>query len=121
MISIYESNMDILINIEYGSIQKTPKKRNYNEITSLKGVVFQEFSRGVIDLTITIDYMSEEDYEKLELVFLNSVDKLVIEEYDTGKIYNNYMIQGDSLSLTSQENYSTGELYYKGNLVLYRI
>lgn len=101
-----------------GKIKGVLRKLHFNEIVSIKGGRFTESVRGVKDLEVTVDYMSEEDYEKLQDVFLFSNTKLEIEDIDTGKIYVSYYIGGDTLTLEQHEDYINRNYYYKGGFSL---
>ena len=77
-----------------------------------------EKSRSVIDLDLTIKYISEDKYKQLQDIFLYSNNKLYIENLDEGKAYKNYYIQGDSMSLDEYEDIDNQVYYYKGTLIL---
>lgn len=101
-----------------GKLSRQPSKRGYSEIESIRGQVFTEKVRSVINLNLTIDEMSEEDYFTLEKMFISDNMSLDIEDVDRGVEYSNYFIKGDSIQLEENENYDTKEYYYAGSLVL---
>ena len=119
MIIVYDSMLGIEVELE-GSVKETPKKINYSEITTIRGSVFSESSRGVINLSLTIDYITEEDYYRLTDIFLYGNNSLLIEDLDTGRTYKNYFIQGESLSLDRMVDYDSKTYYYKGGLNIFK-
>lgn len=119
MINIYDEELGIAIDIE-GVLKEVARKINNNEIISIRGSRFSEKSRSVIDLDLTIKYISEDKYKQLQDIFLYSNNKLYIENLDEGKAYKNYYIQGDTLSLDKYEDYENEKYYYKGGISLYK-
>lgn len=117
MIYIYDEKKNIYFSFD-GKINENLNKRGYNEIMSIRGQYFQEYTRGVIDLSITIEYMSEESYDNFKKIFLTSTNNLYIENDSDGKVYNKYYIKGDSYSFDKKENASTNEFYYEGSITL---
>lgn len=101
-----------------GSLSRQPSKRGHNEIESIRGQVFTEQVRSVINLTLTIKEMPEEMYFNLEKIFMSEDSNLEIEDVDRGIEYTNYYIKGDSLQLEEDENYETKEYFYTGSVVL---
>lgn len=119
MIRISDSNIGVAITFE-GNIKEIARKINYNEIVSIRGRRFSESSRGVTDLDAKIEFLSEDDYGKLQDIFLLSNKKLEIEDLDTGKIYMDYYISSNSLSLDRYEDFIEKIYYYKGGLTLFK-
>lgn len=117
MIIIYDNFLGINIKLE-GSIQEIPKKMNYSEIITIRGSILSESSRSVINLNLTINFLNETGYKKLQDIFLYGNKKLLIEDLSTGKTYNNYFIQGDTLNLESLEDVDMKKFYYKGGINL---
>lgn len=117
MIEIEDITLGIVVNLD-GKIKETPRKVNYQEIVSIRGVRFTEQARGVIDLSLDITYIDEDNYKKLQDIFLYSNNSLSIENLDKGKMYKNYYIQGDSMSLDEYEDIDNQVYYYKGTLIL---
>lgn len=117
MIHIKDNKLNLDIYFD-GSIKEISSKKGYTKITSTRGVDFTEHIRGVINLQITIDYLTKEDYEKLKLMFFNSSSGLLINEDTTSKTYSNYYIDGETLSLDSYEDYINKIYYYKGGISL---
>lgn len=117
MIYVYDRTNKIYISLE-GNITEELNKRGYNEITSTRGIQFQEHTRGVIDINIEISYLSESDYKKLKLMFLTSKSQFFIEDDDLGVVYNNYLFKGNNLSLSREKDVENKTYYYKGNLYL---
>lgn len=120
MISIYDNTLGISV-ILNGKLKEIPKKRGYNEIETIRGNKIKEYIKSVINLNLTIDYIDEENYEKLKQLFLFSTTNIKIVNDKNNKIYNNYMIIGDTLSLEEYENFIDSTLYYKGEIILERI
>lgn len=120
MIQLYNEYLNINIDME-GSITETPKRMNYSTITTNRGMVIQEYSRGVINITIDIKYMTSNNYEDLRTLFLYSDNKFIIEDLDNGSIYKGYGIEGETLSLTKEQDIVNGEYYYKGGLSLCKL
>lgn len=119
MLVIYDAKLGVDCNLE-GNLYEVGRKRNYNEITSIRGRIFTESSRPVKDLEIEVMYMSEDEYNKLMDMFLYSNDTLLISNTDDGKIYSNYFIKGDSFSLERKLNDKLKEYYYKGNITVWK-
>ncbi len=119
MIRVTDKNIGVSVNFE-GSIKEIARKINHNEIISIRGRRFSESSRGVTDLETRIEFLSEDDYGRLQDIFLLSNEKLEIEDLDTGKIYIDYYISGDSLSLDRQEDFMEKIYYYKGGITLFK-
>ena len=119
MINIYDEELGISINLE-GNLKEIARKINNNEIISIRGSRFSEKSRSVIDLDLNIKYISEEKYKQLQDIFLYSNSELYIENLDEGRIYKNYYIQGDTLSLDKYEDYENEKYYYKGGISLFK-
>ena len=117
MIYISDIKNNIYISLD-GQINEELNKRGYNEITSTRGVCFQEHIRGVININIDVNYIDEKNYNKLKLMFLTSNSELYIEDDDTGSVYNKYIIKGDTLSFSKNQDVENKKYYYKGNLLL---
>lgn len=119
MIRITDNRIGVQILFE-GKIKEVSKKINFNELTSIRGGRFTESVRGVKDLEVTINYIAENDYNRLQDIFLLSNNSLEVENIDTGKIYVGYFIAGDTISLDEYEDYENKNYYYKGGLNLYK-
>lgn len=119
MIYIYDEDLGTTVTLE-GYLEETMRKRNFNEITTIRGGMISEHSRGVKDLTLNITYITESEYKKLQDIFLYSNERLYIEDEDRGVPYNNYFIQGETLSLTEYEDFENQIYYYKGGITLYK-
>lgn len=117
MIYIYDKKNNTHISLE-GEIKEDINKRGYTEIMSTRGLCFQEHTRSVIDVNIDIRYLSNEDYNKLKLLFMTSKSSLFLEDDDTGSIYSDYIFKGSSLSLSKEQDYDNKVYYYKGTLSL---
>lgn len=119
MINIYDSSLGVDCNLD-GVIKEVGRKRNYNEITSIRGKVFTESSRPVKDIDLEVVYMDEDDYNKLMDIFLYSNKNLIISDIDSGKIYSNYFIKGDTFSLERKIDDGNKVYYYKGNISIWK-
>lgn len=117
MIRITDKNIGITISFE-GELREKATRINHNEIISIRGRRFSESARSVIDLEAKIEFLSDDDYNKLQDIFLLSNKALEVEDLDTGKIYVNYYIIGDSLSLDRYEDFIEKIYYYKGGITL---
>lgn len=117
MIYIYDKKNNLYLHLE-GTIKENLEKRGFNEIISTRGICFHEQTRGVVNITIEISFLSEDDYKKLKLIFLNSTSDLYVEDDDTGTTYSKYFIKGNTLALEKNEDIDTKEYYYKGSLPL---
>lgn len=119
MIEIIDTKTNISCRFE-GTITRTPSKRGHNEIMTNFGKIKTEKTRGVINLSISIDSMDEMNYSNLEKIFLSSNESLDIINYDRGVEYNGYFIQGETLSLDEKENNETKQYYYIGGITVYK-
>lgn len=117
MIHLYDETVGIYIYLD-GRISETPTRLGANTIMSTRGRRFQEYTRSVIDLTLEVYHMSEEDYNSLKAMFLNPNSTLYIEDLDTGKTYIDYLFSDDRMSLSRMEDYGNKRYYYKGSLNL---
>lgn len=117
MIYIYDEKNNIYITLE-GVINDSLEKRGFNEIMSTRGQYFHEHTRGVINITINVTNISEEEYKKLKLMFLNSTSNLYVEDDNTGVVYKDYFIKGNTLSFDKDEDLDTKTYFYKGTLPL---
>lgn len=117
---IYIRNKGVVIELE-GKIKRLPSLRGYNSIETVHGVLKTERTRGVVNISIDIMYINDEEYRKLETLFLTNNNKVDIEDVDKGVYYTNYFIQGDSLNLEEKEDLSVYGYYYTGNLQLNKV
>lgn len=117
MIYIYDKQNNIYVSLE-GTIKEDLEKRGHNEIMSTRGIYYHEQIRGVVNISISISNMSEKDYNKLKLIYLNSTSDLYIEDDDTGAVYSKYFIKGNTLSFEKYEDVDLKNYFYKGNITL---
>lgn len=115
MIKISSNNMSIVFD---GSIKRVPAKRGLSKTTTNVGLEKTEFVRGVVNLHITIDYMTEDDYEKLITVFISSNNKIDIEDMNRGRYFSNYYIDGETLEFDEKEDIEYNTYYYIGGMQL---
>lgn len=101
-----------------GKFKRTPTKRGYSEKMSNEGEMLGESIRAVIDLSLTIEKISQTDYDNLEKIFLTGNSRLDITDDSRAVEYNNYYIQGESFSLEEKEDYDTKTYYYTGGLII---
>lgn len=101
-----------------GKISRKPTKLGVVETETNLGARKSEHTRAVIDLEIRVDYMSEENYDNLEKLFMVSNNKINLEDIDRGKYYSGYFIYGDSLEFSEQEDIENNAYYYTGGLQL---
>lgn len=117
MIHLYDEASDIHIYFE-GKISEVPTRLGAKTHMSISGRMFQEHIRNVINLTLEIYSMSEEDYNSLNAMFFSMQSPLYIEDSDTGKPYIDYLFADDRISLSRMEDYGNKRYYYKGSLNL---
>lgn len=101
-----------------GKLGVTPSKRGLVVTTTNLGAEKSESIRNVINLTLNVEYMTEENFEHLTTLFLTANNRLDIEDMDRGKYYTGYYITGDSLSFTEKEDFVNSAYYYIGGLTL---
>lgn len=112
---IYIRSNNYTIELE-GKIKRLPSLRGYNVIETVNGKMKSEKTRGVVNLNINIMYINEDEYNKLETLFLTRNNKIDIEDVEKGIYYTNYYIDSDMLDLEEKEDMSTYGYYYVGNL-----
>ncbi|MGL4425061.1 MAG: hypothetical protein ACRCZ1_08430 [Cetobacterium sp.] len=101
-----------------GKISTAPTLRGLVSTTTVLGAEKTESVRGVVNVAINIQYISELDYENLTTVFLTSNNKLDIEDTDRGKYYSNYYITGESMQFEEKEDVKDNTYYYVGGINL---
>lgn len=120
MIKITEEKLGLNIVLD-GDIKEIPTKINHNEIISIYGFRFTESARSVIDIQVNISYLDEQGYKDLQDIFLYSRGNIIVENLDKGRIYKNYYINGNTMSLDEYEDMELRNYYYKGTLLLNKI
>lgn len=115
MIKISSNNMSIAFE---GSIKLIPTKRGLSKTTTNVGLEKTEFVRGVVNLRITIDYMTEDDYEKLITVFISSNNGVDIKDMNRGRYFSNYYIDGETIEFDEKEDVKNNTYYYIGGIQL---
>ena len=109
------------ISVEFeGKIKQTPTKRGHVSSTSIYGEELSEYTRGVINLSITIEYISESEYQNLIDLFFDYNDSIDVEDKSRGNLFKNYYITGDSISLTEAEDLINKVYYYTGSITMNR-
>ena len=116
MIHIYDETLGNYVYF-HGHVTENPKRLGVKTVMSTRGRRYQEYTRGVIELTLEIHSMSEEDYNSLVAMFL-SPSTLYIEDLDTAKTYIDYLFADEGISLNRMEDYGNKQYYYKGNINL---
>ncbi|MGL5962313.1 MAG: hypothetical protein ACRCZ0_10250 [Cetobacterium sp.] len=117
MIVIRDSQSGIKCSL-IGKLDRQPTKRGYSEVESIRGQVFTEQVRSVVNLMLNVEEMSWDMYFNLEKIFMTPNSVLDIEDTDKGTEYTNYYIKGESFQFEEKENYDTKEYYYAGSLSL---
>ncbi|MGL6185540.1 MAG: hypothetical protein ACRC1T_09210 [Clostridium chrysemydis] len=115
MIKISSSGISVFFE---GSIKRLPSKRGLSKTTTNVGLDKTEFVRGVVNLSITIDYMTEDDYDKLTTMFISSNNRIDIEDMNRGRYFSNYYIDGEMLELDEKEDIENNTYYYVGGIQL---
>lgn len=100
-----------------GSIKPIPTRLGMNKVETIYNERVTETSRFVFDLQITMDYMDNDMFDNLSIMF-GKAHVITIEDSDTGDYYTGYEISGDTLDLEKKEDYKTKKFYYKGSLKL---
>lgn len=111
---ILKSNNGLTVNLK-GRINRSPTKRGNSVIETNLGLEKTENIRGVINLQLTIQYITEEEYYKLETMFLTS-QSVDIEDSNKGVYYSKYYIAGDTMSLEEKEDVENKAYYYVGGI-----
>lgn len=101
-----------------GNIVETPTKIGYKEETTIHGEIRGEFIRCVLNLNLTIKYISSENYEKLKDIFFYENNRIELTDTKKGKIYGNMYISGESLSLEEHVDKLHNIYYYSGNIII---
>lgn len=117
MIKITDKKNGIVFSLK-GKISRMPTKLGKSEIETTMGQRKSESIRGVVDLSIRVDNMSQDDYYNLEIVFLSSNNLLDIEDSDRGTYYSNYYLSDDTLGLEEKEDLENKTYFYVGGLKL---
>lgn len=113
---ILKSNNGLSVSLK-GRIGRNPTKRGNNIIETNLGLEKTESTRSVINLQLTIQYITEEEYYKLETMFLTS-ESVDIEDTNKGVYYSRYYIAGDTMSLEEKEDAEDKAYYYVGGIQL---
>lgn len=103
-----------------GVITTTVTKRGYNSVETIYGQEKQEYTRGVINITLTVNYMSDDNYEKLFDIFLSG-NEISISDVTQGGEYIDYIISGETLNLVKNVDFEKRQYYYSGSIELHKI
>lgn len=115
MIRITSNGISVLFE---GTIKRIPTKRGLVKTITNIGMDKTEFVRGVVNIVITIDYMTEDDYDRLSTIFITANNKIDIEDMDRGRYFSNYYIEGETLDLDEKEDVESNTYYYIGGIQL---
>lgn len=107
------------INVYFkGKINRRPSKIGSVKIETNLGGRKTEHTRAVVDLSIRVDYMSMEDYDNLEKIFMVSNNSIDIQDTDKGRYYSKYYISDDTLEFEEYEDIENNTYYYIGGFQL---
>ncbi|MGL6167451.1 MAG: hypothetical protein ACRC0Y_04090 [Fusobacteriaceae bacterium] len=106
------------VSLEFdGKISRLPSKRGLSVVETNLGVEKSESIRPVVNLEISVLYISEEDYYKLESIFFTST-YVDIEDSSRGVYYSKYYISGDRIQLEEREDVVSNTYFYVGGIQL---
>lgn len=103
-----------------GQIKTTATKRGYNSVQTIYGQEKQEYTRGVINISLTVDYISDDNYEKLLDIFLSGNETSISDVVQGGE-YVDYIISGETLNLVKNVDFEKRKYYYSGTIELHKI
>lgn len=100
-------------------------KRDYAVVTGIYGNDKESYTRLTKDITVRVDYLSENNkggakkdgrgsYKELEALFVENV--IIVEDTETGDIFNKYYITGGMLTLEKNKDYDNNKYYRIGSL-----
>ena len=100
-----------------GRISRVPSKRGLVVTETSLGVEKSENTRSVVNISVNIQYITEDEYFKLETMFMtaNSID---IEDSNKGVYYSKYYIVGADIQLEEKEDVENNAYYYVGGIQL---
>lgn len=101
-----------------GNIRLVPTKRGLVKTSTAVGLDKTEYVRGVVNLNITIKYMTEDDYNKMITMFISDNNSIDIEDTSRGRYYSRYYIDGETLELEEAEDIENNTYYYFGGVQL---
>ncbi|MGL6131807.1 MAG: hypothetical protein ACRCZ9_09370 [Fusobacteriaceae bacterium] len=101
-----------------GKVEIVPTLRGLVSTTTTLGAEKTESIRGVVNITIGIKYITEDNFENLTAMFLTANNKISVEDTDRGKYYSNYYITGESINLEEKEDIQNNAYYYVGGINL---
>ncbi|MGL6024874.1 MAG: hypothetical protein ACRC0F_09665 [Cetobacterium sp.] len=101
-----------------GKITIVPTIRNQVTTTTTLGSEKTEFIRGVINISVRVEYITDTNYDKLITLFLIANNRVDIEDMDRGKYYSNYYITGESIQFEENEDMQNNAYYYVGGINL---
>lgn len=105
----------ITVSLE-GTINRRPTKLGFSKIETINYRRKTESTRKVVDITINIQSMSEDDYLNFETMFLVANNSIDIEDTGSGTIYTNYYIPDETLNLEQKEDLETSRYIYTGSI-----
>ncbi|MGL6098477.1 MAG: hypothetical protein ACRC0G_02510 [Fusobacteriaceae bacterium] len=101
-----------------GRVAIAPTLRGLVSTTTALGAEKTESIRGVVNISISVKYITEENFENLTTMFLTANNNISIEDTNRGKYYSNYYITGESMSLEEKEDIQNNAYYYVGGINL---
>ncbi|MGL6101210.1 MAG: hypothetical protein ACRCZ9_11710 [Fusobacteriaceae bacterium] len=101
-----------------GAITAIPTVRNQVTTTTVFGSEKTESVRGVINISVRVECITEDDYDKLITLFLVANNRVDVEDMDRGKFYSNYYITGESIQFEEKEDVKNNAYYYVGGMNL---
>lgn len=103
-----------------GTIAPVPEKRKTTLFDADNGTERTSYVRAVINYSITIPYLTQEEYDILEFIYFKENDVITVQDTNININQNKMYITNDGFSLTSTQSREDGKLYWSGTLSLRR-